>query len=46
MINHKADKAKCLGPTRKMGPIKVKNEKKDASKAKNEDPARGLQNTN
>ena len=25
-INHKADLAKCLGPTRKKGPAKVKNE--------------------
>jgi hypothetical protein len=31
---------------RKMGPTKVKNEEKDASKAKNEVPARGLQNMN
>ncbi len=33
-INHKADQAKCLGPTRKKGPTKFKNEEMLSQKLK------------
>jgi hypothetical protein len=35
-INHKADKAKCLGPPKKKGPTRVKNDGKGAQKVQNE----------
>ncbi len=35
-INHEADKAKSLGPTKKKGPTKIKNEGKGAYKCHNE----------
>ncbi len=33
-INHNTNKAKCLGPMRKMGPKNVKNEQKGPMKPK------------
>jgi hypothetical protein len=34
-INHSAEKAKCPGPTKKMGPVKAKNELNGAYEGQN-----------